>query len=241
MNTDIISFYLCLSVCIGGYIILLYFVNPVKTLLALGFWISHNIEKNQKSFALRLSSVYNSCMSSSPRIRPIIPSRIGLLLFCLLLFFGCGYHLAGGLNLPSHIKSIAVPIFQNHTAEPDIEKVLTEAVIERIQSLGQVSVTTVDRADAVLYGTVNTYTPRIPLSFDDLHRVREYRLKIGAQLKLVDVRNGQVIWEKHKLTAKTEYLVSDDVLGTQDAERNAQEVAAFEMARDLITMWEGGI
>ena len=42
---------------------------------------------------------------------------------------GCGYHLTGtGTGLPSHIRSIAIPIFANNSTEPEIELSLTEAV-----------------------------------------------------------------------------------------------------------------
>ena len=179
-------------------------------------------------------------MTISPRIRFIISLRIGLALFWLLFHLGCGYQLAGRLSLPPHIKTVAVPIFQNKTSEPDIEKVITEAVIERIQSLGQLRITTVDRADAILYGTVDGYKPRISLAFDKDFQVKEYRLRITAQVELKSVKSDQLIWGKRKLVAKSEYLVKEDVLATQDAERAAQKVAAFELARDLITMWEGG-
>lgn len=178
-------------------------------------------------------------MIISPKTKRIISVGSGFGLLFLLLHLGCGYQLAGNLNLPPHVKSIAVPIFQNQTTEPDIEKLLTEAVIERLQSLGQLRITTVDKADAVLYGIASDYEARIALSFDKDFRVKEYRLKITARIELKDAKSDQVIWGKQKLTAKAEYLVGEDVLATQDAEKEAQKTAAFELARDLITRWEG--
>jgi outer membrane lipopolysaccharide assembly protein LptE/RlpB len=178
-------------------------------------------------------------MTVSPRVRFVIAVGSGLALLLFLLHIGCGYRLAGELNLPPHIKTIAVPIFQNRTSEPDIEKLLTEAVIERIQSLGRLTITTVDQADAVLYGTVNSYERGTPLAFDELQQVVEYRLRISAQVELRDAKSDEAIWGKRTLTAKMEYAVGKDVLSTQDAERVAQETAAFELARDLVIMWEG--
>jgi outer membrane lipopolysaccharide assembly protein LptE/RlpB len=162
----------------------------------------------------------------------------GLLLCCLLFQTGCGYRLAGELNLLPHIKTIAVPILQNQTTEPDIEKVVTEALIARIQSQGQLRITTTERADAVLYGSVSSYTPNIALSFTENYQVREYRLEITANVELRD-RNNQVIWSQHTIKAKTEYSVSDNVSATQDTEKAAQRIAASELARDLLTLWEG--
>ncbi len=177
-------------------------------------------------------------MSISPRTKPGIPWGRPLIVFLLLLPFGCGYRLAGRLNLPPHIKTIAVPIFQNHSSEPDIEKVLTEAVIERIQGYGQLTITSTDKADAILYGSVSSYEPHTALTFDKNFLVREYRLNITAQIELKDVKQNQIIWGKQSLSAKTEYSVGKDVSDTQDAELKAQKVAVYELARDLLSLWE---
>ncbi len=179
-------------------------------------------------------------MSTLSKTKPGIPLERVFILFWLLLPLGCGYQLAGSLNLPPNIKAIAVPIFQNHTSEPNIEKVLTEAVIERLLNYGQLNITSVDKADAVLYGSVNSYEPRIALTFDKNFLVMEYRLRLTAQLELREVKHDQPIWGKQTLSAKTEYAVGEDVLETQDAEQRAQKVAAYELARDLINLWEGG-
>jgi hypothetical protein len=41
---------------------------------------------------------------------------------------GCGYALAGrGNTLPSHIRRIGVPMFENHSNTPDLDRILTEA------------------------------------------------------------------------------------------------------------------
>jgi outer membrane lipopolysaccharide assembly protein LptE/RlpB len=159
-------------------------------------------------------------------------------LFVLLIQLGCGYRLAGNLGLPPHIKTIAVPIFKNNTTEPDIEKVLTEAIIERLQDYGQLRITSTDKADAVLYGSVTSYEPHTALSFDKDFLVREYRLSLTAQVELRELKPERLIWGKKSLSAKTEYPVGADVLQTQASEQQAQRVAAFELARDLINLWE---
>ncbi len=156
----------------------------------------------------------------------------------LLLFVsGCGYQLAGELNLPSYIKTIAVPIFKNQTTEPFIEKLLTEAVIRRIQHTTDLKVVDTDRADAILYGLVVNYDAKAPLVFDRFYGVGEYRLRLTAQFELLD-KDKNIIWAKQRISGKAEYYVKGSVLSTQDAEIQAQLRASDEVSRDLITMWE---
>jgi len=81
------------------------------------------------------------------------------------------------------------------------------------------------------------YEPRQALAYDRQHRVREYRLWLEAEVELVDVKTGKTLRPARRITAKSEYLVGKDVVETQDAEKEAQKRAAWELARDLLTYW----
>ena len=68
-------------------------------------------------------------MSSRERKSP--SSKLALVVVCLivLLLMGCGYHFAGtGSQAPGDIKSIAVDVLQNNTAEIGLESVFTNAI-----------------------------------------------------------------------------------------------------------------
>ena len=52
----------------------------------------------------------------------------------MALLAGCGYSLHG--NLPDHVRTVAVPVFTNRTAEPAIESFLTQAVVEALRRTG---------------------------------------------------------------------------------------------------------
>ena len=51
---------------------------------------------------------------------------------------GCGYSFRG--DLPDHIKTVAVPVFTNRTAEPAVENWLTSAVVEAYATNGRLRV-----------------------------------------------------------------------------------------------------
>jgi TonB family protein len=78
-----------------------------------------------------------------------------VVLACLI--GGCGYSVGLGGNLPSHIKTVAVPIFVNGTQQPAVEGVITAAVINAFVTSGRLKVVSVREADSILEGTVTLY------------------------------------------------------------------------------------
>jgi len=55
-------------------------------------------------------------------------AAVGLLLaLAACLAAGCGYSFRG--NLPAHIKTVAVPVFQNRTQVAGLENTITSAVV----------------------------------------------------------------------------------------------------------------
>ena len=64
------------------------------------------------------------------------------------LFSGCGYHLVGtGSSLPSHLKTISIPVFKNTSSQPEIHRELTSAVLEAFISDGRLKVAKKGNAD----------------------------------------------------------------------------------------------
>ena len=64
--------------------------------------------------------------------------RLLLLTLVAALLAGCGYGFRG--SLPEHIKTVAVPVFTNRTAEPAVENWLTSAVVEAYATNGRLRV-----------------------------------------------------------------------------------------------------
>ena len=69
--------------------------------------------------------------------------RNWLLLFAIScsLFYGCGYHLVGtGKNLPTHLRTISIPVFKNTSTQPEIHRELTSAILQSFISDGRLKV-----------------------------------------------------------------------------------------------------
>ncbi len=165
----------------------------------------------------------------------------------LLLAFavtGCGYraenhrqdvNYAGGIFTKA--DAIAIPLLRNTTIRPDLEKVVTEAMIVRLQGSGM-NITDKSSARLILSGKLIDYNARNALSYNKFHQIQEYRLTVVAEFSLLDVQSGKYIWKSHKMSASAEYLLGQDAIATLDAERSAQRVAADKLAQAILSQWE---
>ena len=80
-----------------------------------------------------------------------------LLIFILsLLAIGnkCGYYSFSGSSLPSHIHTVAVPMFENKTSEFGVREDITDAIIKRFTQDNSLKVTDRRSADSMVSGTI---------------------------------------------------------------------------------------
>ena len=116
-----------------------------------------------------------------------------------VLVAACGYQFRGKQNnLPSDVKSIAIPVFKNKTNEIRIEQIFTDAVILQFNRSQMVRVVSEGSADAVLSGTVERVQINdVALTSDDTSRQR--RITVWVSAKLTRTRDGKVLWQNKSL------------------------------------------
>jgi outer membrane lipopolysaccharide assembly protein LptE/RlpB len=149
----------------------------------------------------------------------------------LLLHTGCvgGYTL--GSTLPSHIKSVYVPIAQNSTEEPLLQNEVTRAALAQLQRDGSLQIETEDRADAILNITITEFALR-PLAYDNANRLRpnEYRLVLKATAELVQKSDGKVLVRTGNLEGRSDFELTGDLT---TGKRRATPDAAEDLGRRI--------
>lgn len=146
------------------------------------------------------------------------------LLACVLLaaglHAGCGYALAGRGNfLPSYIKIIGIPAFNNNTTVFDLERTITERVRTEFIGRGRYQVVPdTEGVDAVLSGTIMSVTLE-PSGFNQNNQATRYLFRMVMKLEFRDVKADKLIWENPSQQFDEEY---DLTTGT-----NAFDPAAF--------------
>jgi outer membrane lipopolysaccharide assembly protein LptE/RlpB len=145
---------------------------------------------------------------------------------------GCGYSLRG--NLPEHIQTIAVPVFQNRTPVPAVENFLTSAVVNAFATNGRLRVTRLEQADSILEGDVVGYSLQ-SIAFDASANVRQYRLIVTLNLKFRDVRRNEVLFQRTGYSDRADFAVPGTVAETISATESALQQAAIEIARSIVS------
>ena len=105
---------------------------------------------------------------------------------------GCGPYSFSGSSIPSHIKSVAIPIFENETAEFGIKERVTDALLENFVSENILKISDNKNADSIIRGTIVKITD-VPFTFDENEFVQEYRVTIFLNLVWYDqVKNNDL-------------------------------------------------
>ena len=156
-----------------------------------------------------------------------------LLLTVAVLGGGCGYTVRG--TLPSHIKTVAVPVFRNNTSEPAIEGFITRAVVEAFSTNGRLKVVGSDKADAVLDGEITGYNV-YSIAFDQNSNVRQYRLAVTLNLKMRDVRQNSVLFQQSGVQEQADFRVQNVVSQTISREETALRAAAVDIGRSIVSL-----
>jgi len=150
----------------------------------------------------------------------------------LLLSLGCGYTASPAL-LPQHLKTVAVPVFENGTPEARIEQEVTDAVIQRFVRDNKLKIVDERSANAVVRGRVTQYRNAV-FGFSSSAQANEYRITIGVSVTFKDLVKNRELWSD-QLVKSANYYVQDvpgqtaktDVDGRKEAiEKIADEILA---------------
>jgi len=178
----------------------------------------------------------NRRTSNASRIAATLLHAAGVSLAASVLL-GCGYHLAGhAARLPSDWKTVAVPIFQNHTPHYRIEQRFTEAVVREFLARAKYRIVQdTASADAVLQGDVLTIETT-PLLFNaTTGQVTTMLVTVHTKVVLQDNRTQQAVYENPDMVFRQEYQISTDVNSFFDQEDPALERMSRDLASKIVS------
>ena len=160
--------------------------------------------------------------------------KLFLVIIVCLLSFQCGYHLRGtGSSLPSHIKTINIPMFKNMTTRFELDLKLTQSVIDELVARGKVEITAdAASADAALLGDIVSFSVN-PIAFSGESTADRYNIVVVAKVVLRDRINNRIIFSNPSYVYQEEYEVAE---GTdfETVETQAIDRVAEKFARSLV-------
>ncbi|MBU0529540.1 hypothetical protein KKF86_07280 [bacterium] len=117
-----------------------------------------------------------------------------VLLLPIFIIIGCGYYSLAG-SIPPHIKSIAIPLVSNQTAEFGIAEGITDNIIEVFNEENILRIVAEGNADSILRGTIISLEDA-PYTFSSEEAVSEYRINITMEITWFDVVNDADLLKK---------------------------------------------
>ena len=144
-----------------------------------------------------------------------------------LLGSGC-VTFGGREGLPSHVESISIPMFRNHSMEYGAEEVVTQAVVGEFQRDGRLRLVDSDQADVVLYGTIARYDIR-PSSFDRRDRVTVSHVSAMLEVSVLDSESGDYLMQGERFSGSGSFFLT-----AQPTARRERDVLT-RIANDIVS------
>src|SRR5687768_12491924 len=163
-----------------------------------------------------------------------------LLAFTIMLFFVSGfaecYKPVTKNQLPSHIRTVAVPAFQNSALRYKIGSRFADAVINELIRRGRGLRVQGDRegADAVIEGIIKRFTYSGVL-LDDKGRARIFEVTVEAAVTVRDQTENRVLYDNQNFIFRGEYEFANDPRSFFNEEDPAVQRMARNFAESIVS------
>ncbi|MCD4664865.1 MAG: hypothetical protein K8R68_06295 [Bacteroidales bacterium] len=112
-----------------------------------------------------------------------------------LINFSCGFYSFSGSSLPSHLRTVAIPMFENKTSEFGVREDITDAIINQFTQDNSLKVTDRRSADSIILGTITNIREQAG-AYNAEEQVKEIKVNVYIHAKFEDLKKHKVIWEE---------------------------------------------
>jgi hypothetical protein len=155
----------------------------------------------------------------------------------ILLASACGYHTGGHADLvPKTVHTIAIPAFTNQTTRYKLTDQLPEAIAREFISRTRYRIVAdSSAADAVLTGSVLTYTS-FPTVFDlTTNRASSVEVHVTMRLNLVERATGKTLYTRPNFEIRERYQISIDPAAFFEESDAALARASQQTAQQVVS------
>ena len=148
------------------------------------------------------------------------------------LVSGCGYTASPAL-LPPHLKTVAIPVFENGTTEARLEEEITNAVILRFVQDNHLKVVDEKSANSVIRGKVTQFKDAV-FGFTNQATSNEYRVTIAVEVTFKDMVKNRELWSGEIVKTANYYVV--DVPGQKaQTELDGRQEAINKISDEILS------
>jgi len=113
----------------------------------------------------------------------------------MIYIYGCGIYSFSGSTLPSHIKTVAVPLFEDRTVEFGINQKMTDILIEAITEDNTLKIAGEQGADSILKGTIMSIND-VTGQYNESEIASDFKINITVRVTYEDLKNRKTLWEE---------------------------------------------
>jgi len=156
------------------------------------------------------------------------------ILLLLLIVSGCGYYSFSGSGIPSHLKTVFIPVFEDRTAEFGISELITESLINEITRDNSLKIGDPRSADSMIEGVILNIRDEAG-TVNVNKQVEDIKVYVTVDVKFVDQKKRDTIWED-KLTQWGTYE-PDSIDGREQGIEEAIEKLVEDIVNSIISGW----
>ena len=145
---------------------------------------------------------------------------------------GCGYTASPAL-LPQHLKSVAIPVFENATPEARLEEEITNAVILRFIQDNHLKVVDEKTANSVIRGKVTQYKNSV-FGFTNNAISNEYRVTVAVEVTFKDLVKNRELWSG-EIVKSANYYVQNVPGDSAKTELDGRKEAISKISDEILT------
>ncbi|HKO61351.1 MAG TPA: LptE family protein [Pyrinomonadaceae bacterium] len=168
-------------------------------------------------------------------------SALGITLFIVSGFAEC-YKPVTKNQLPAHIKTVAVPAFENQALRYKVGERFADAVITELIRRGRGLRVQGDRegAEAVIEGVIKSFNYSGVL-LDDRGRARVFEVTIQAAVTVRDQTENRVLYDNQNYVFRGEYEFANDPRNFFNEEDPAVQRMARNFAESIVSLLTNAI
>ena len=156
-----------------------------------------------------------------------------LIITIFLLQLECGFYSFSG-SLAPHLKTVAVPLFENRTAEFGLSEELTDTVIDEFNQDNTLKIADRNSADILINGTIVRVDDRAG-AYTQNEVVQDLKIYLTVNIKCLDQVKRTILWEE-RLTQWGTY----DLAGGADARLDGISEAIDKVSEEILNKTVSG-
>jgi hypothetical protein len=179
---------------------------------------------------------------SRKTFRFIVFGKHILIIGFLVIISACGYRVRSSVGiLPSGIKTLGIPTFQNLTTEYKIEQLITGAVLKEFSLRTRTSVSSNSSGvDAVLLGEIRRVSS-VPVTFGTQPSGSQtfgsaFQITVQVSVKLMRTSDSAIIWKNEDFLYQERYDLNTHVRDFFSEENPALDRLARNFAASLASL-----